>query len=102
MLMMMLAFAPRSDLVDYDDCELPQTLGDRNDAGVALADLHRFEAWIARHLRDWVELHRRDGAACGPLLTLMKKYHVSATSLYKGNPESMSIMMLVSTELWMA
>jgi len=95
-------FTPRSNLTEYSARQLPKMFGDCGVAGMALANLHGFETWMGISLSDWVDLHQREGDACGQLLKLMKQYHSVATGHYAGNPDFMSVMILVSMELWVA
>lgn len=94
------AFVPQSSLMLFGRFSLPQLQANALD-DLAYANVHHFEDWIAQHLTDWVYKFA-DVDACEKLCELMLQYHRLATSLYTGNPEATSIMILTIFELFIA
>ncbi|EGP82392.1 uncharacterized protein MYCGRDRAFT_51670 [Zymoseptoria tritici IPO323] len=90
----------KSDLIIYDAHVLPEALGVSGDTTVQ--NLHGFETWMGSNLSDWVQEHKNDFGACGQLGALMKRYHSLAMVHYSANPEAISMMVLVTLELWVA
>lgn len=91
-------FKPPAGLLKQDPNEmapLPQSA-----SGVyALANLQRFEEWVAKHLGRWV-VKRNANQACEQLCKAIKEYHSLASKLYARNPEGISVMLLTIMELW--
>ena len=95
-------FSANSDLKVYVRHQLPSGFGDHAKKDSVLQNLHSFENWIRNHLPEWLEAHVNDVNACGEIAKLTQEYHSIALQQYSGNPESYSIMILVSLELWVA
>lgn len=60
------------------------------------------EAWVASELSTWLGSRLQDDETCELILALMQQYHDIAAAQYKGNPESLSRMLLTCAELWIA
>ncbi|KAB5554451.1 hypothetical protein GE09DRAFT_1173514 [Coniochaeta sp. 2T2.1] len=69
---------------------------------VSIYVLAAFEHWVPSHLADWLNTNISDPAMCARLLRPLRQYHDAASGEYKGNPESISIMLLTCLELWVA
>lgn len=65
-------------------------------------DLLSFEAWVALHLENWLDVNISRDNACQMLAQQLYLYHSTAMHLYKENPESMSILVLTLVDLWIA
>lgn len=63
-------------------------------------NLEGFEGWVASHLRAWSERHRKALKTRLSIARGMKKYHAAAKTVYLGNPELTSVMILTLLELW--
>ncbi|KAI5927230.1 hypothetical protein F4810DRAFT_649849 [Camillea tinctor] len=61
-----------------------------------------FEEWIKSSLGNWIESHLTEEETCTNLCTLMESYHNHAEPCYRNSPESLSIMILIVLELWVA
>lgn len=64
--------------------------------------LYMVELWVASHLTTWTDTHIKDQTSCQELCLLMQSYHEKAQASYKAKPESISRMLLVVLELWVA
>jgi hypothetical protein len=58
------------------------------------------ERWVEKHSQAWAEAHAEDPGTCGELWRLMQAYHLSASTMYSGNPTSMSVMYLTICNIW--
>lgn len=65
-------------------------------------ELVALEQWVAKHLNAWLKVHKLEGTTSRSLRVLMEAYYAQASSIYNGNPESTSIMILTLLDLWMA
>lgn len=93
-------FVPQSSLMLSDGSSLPR-LPTSASHDLSYANVHHFEDWVAKHLTDWVKMSA-DPDVCEDLCTSMLQYHRLATSLYAGNPEATSVMILTIFELFIA
>ncbi|PGH08675.1 hypothetical protein AJ79_05957 [Helicocarpus griseus UAMH5409] len=95
------AFEPASVLTKYGGEKLPTC-----PASLTVDDptfnLRAVEAWVASHLRQWLQQHKADPDTCGILGDLIQNYHTAAASVYSRNPEASSTMLLTILELWIA
>ena len=66
---------------------------------LCLVDL---EFWVLHTLQVWLTANVTILHSCTALKELLDDYTAVASRLYKGSPEDMSIMFLVSMELWIA
>jgi hypothetical protein len=66
---------------------------------LALKDL---EAWVRDHLDSWLHTNLKSSESYIVLARMIREYTTVAISLYKKNPESISLMLLTAMELWMA
>ncbi|TVY56340.1 hypothetical protein LCER1_G002622 [Lachnellula cervina] len=94
-------FEPQSDLVIYQAEELPTCL-DFSKTEYTFYNLKAFENWVASNLGRWLECHKAEPATCSKLGYLIQSYHSTASVVYSGNPEALSLMLLTSLELWIA
>ncbi|KAB5525653.1 hypothetical protein GE09DRAFT_1257349 [Coniochaeta sp. 2T2.1] len=69
---------------------------------VSIYVLAAFEDWVPSHLAAWLKTNISDPATCAHLLRPLRQYYDAASREYKGNPESISIMLLTCLELWVA
>ncbi|KAI9896164.1 hypothetical protein N3K66_008336 [Trichothecium roseum] len=65
-------------------------------------ELVALEQWVAIHLSAWLKIHKLEGTTSRSLRVLMETYYAQASSIYNGNPESASIMILTLLDLWIA
>ncbi|KAF9870460.1 hypothetical protein CkaCkLH20_12127 [Colletotrichum karsti] len=95
-------FCPSWVLQKYQSDDLPGFSAADNEH--LFLNLLSFEGWVADHLSKWVQLQLENNcsAACGQLRGLIKAYHGAARSLYDGDPELTSVMLLTILELWIA
>ncbi|EXJ80680.1 hypothetical protein A1O3_06964 [Capronia epimyces CBS 606.96] len=93
-------FQPTSILVNHPASALPSPPG--NSTEYTVYNLKAFEAWVACHLPQWLKHHIGDVTTCGRLHVLIKSYYQTASSRYVGNPESFSVLLLTTIELWIA
>lgn len=66
---------------------------------IALLDV---ETWVSKHLNEYVERYISKDEACRNLYAFTKVYADFAMSLYKENPQQISLMILTCMELWVA
>ncbi|KAK1255540.1 hypothetical protein MKX08_009535 [Trichoderma sp. CBMAI-0020] len=64
--------------------------------------LSAFETWTENFLYTWLNSHILHQDTCERLYNTTKAYHSLALSQYHEDPESLSIMLLVIMELWVA
>ncbi|KAI0416066.1 hypothetical protein F5X98DRAFT_388453 [Xylaria grammica] len=64
--------------------------------------LLKFEAWVESSLDTWLATNLDNEQTCEKLGSVIESYHDYAITLYKGNPETMSIMFLTILHLWVA
>jgi hypothetical protein len=65
-------------------------------------NLADFEDAIRDELGQWTQAHLRDATVPRLLRQKISDYYTIACPAYKGNPENMSLMVLVILELWVA
>ncbi|KAK1992439.1 hypothetical protein LX36DRAFT_704109 [Colletotrichum falcatum] len=96
-------FNPSWTLIQYDSETLPE-LTDSSDREHLLLNLAAFESWVENNLQTWMksQLVLNHTNTCAQLRHLIERYHGACSSLYDGNPESVSIMLLTILELWIA
>lgn len=94
-------FKPTSSLVKYRCDNLPTSV-EFSTGTYRKFNLMAFEDWVATNLTSWIKFHKTNVGTCGKLGDLIKDYHNAAHSLYEGNPELTSIMLLTILELWIA
>lgn len=94
-------FTPSSHLIEHESGSLPSLPDSNFNDSYAVANLCQFEEWVARHINDWVGANKRDNA-CKEIRDLLVQYHRLASVRYSGNPETTSVMVLTSFELWVA
>ncbi|KAL2845426.1 hypothetical protein BJY01DRAFT_247690 [Aspergillus pseudoustus] len=70
-----------------------------NDDIVSLVDL---ESWVANKLQDWLREAQKIEKTCCGLADLIETYLRYASKRYADIPDSMSVMLLVVLELWVA
>lgn len=92
---------PTNGLIAYIDDSLPEGIGDVHATADAISRLNAFECWIQDKLQVWTESHCTEHD-CVSLAKLLESYQEFAIREYKGNPEAMSIMLLVSVEMWIS
>ena len=97
-----IGYSPVSDLILFTPNALPTTFSNFKKGDIEFQNLRGFEAWVDSHLWNWVQAHKNDSGACGQLAILMREYHSLAAPNYAGNPEAVSLMVLVMLELWTA
>lgn len=93
-------FMPSSHLIKYKPGVLPRlSSSDFDDPLYAVANLDQFEQWVAYYIDNWVDTKARDNA-CDMLYGVIVQYHTNAIDRYSGNPEAISVMVLIMFELW--
>ncbi|KAL3475090.1 hypothetical protein BJX99DRAFT_259703 [Aspergillus californicus] len=95
------AFQPKPQLLEYKSSDLPMD-PDTSSTYYQPYNLAAFEEWVALHLDAWMEHHQQEQFTCSRLGRLITRYHHAASSLYKENPEALSVMLLTVLELWVA
>jgi len=95
------AFEPKPALITHQEDELPTFLNLQTKEYTEY-NMMAFEGWVASHLGLWLESHVNDPSTCGKIGGLMRKYHDLASSLYSGDAEATSKMVLTIVELWIA
>lgn len=96
-----LEFTPTIELFNFPADTLPTT-GFNTTPGYKIHSLHALEQWVSYHLTSWTREHISDTQTCHSIKLLVQGYHNEARSVYAGNPESWSIMLLTILELWAA
>ncbi|KAF5494312.1 hypothetical protein CGCS363_v009327 [Colletotrichum siamense] len=101
------AFSPTWTLNYYAPDILPPLGGlqfQLIDKEYRFVNLMVFESWIAVNLDDWLrnQLDQDALMICSQLRNVMEIYHSAASSLYQGNPELTSTMILTNLEIWIA
>ncbi|KAK1980119.1 hypothetical protein LZ30DRAFT_595422 [Colletotrichum cereale] len=96
-------FQPSWTLIQYESDTLPE-LADSSDREHLLLSLTALESWVEDNLQTWMksQLVQNHTNTCAQLRHLIERYHGASSSLYDGNPESVSIMLLTILELWIA
>lgn len=94
------SYHPTSVLVKYQADTLP-TIPSAS-ADYMVYNLKAFEGWVASCLPQWLEHHKGEGETCGKLGALIVTYYRTASPLYTGNPENLSVLLLTIIELWIA
>ncbi|KAH0423698.1 hypothetical protein CcaCcLH18_11994 [Colletotrichum camelliae] len=96
-------FIPSWSLTKYDGQSLPRSI-DPSDADHLPLTLVAFETWVEMHLEHWMSSQLAEDYlnTCLQLRHLIESYHNAASSMYCGNPETTSIMLLTILELWVA
>ncbi|KAH6230109.1 hypothetical protein HBI42_037710 [Parastagonospora nodorum] len=82
----------------YPSQKVPATFSASGDDRIY--QLIAVESWVEQHLKAWVELHSGNLSSCGELSRLMQFYHSAASTVYVGDPTSMSIMYLTLCAIW--
>ncbi|KAL2845028.1 hypothetical protein BJY01DRAFT_247849 [Aspergillus pseudoustus] len=95
------AFQPKPQLLEYLSSDLPMG-PDTSSGDYQTYNLAAFEEWVALHLDAWMEHHQQEQFTCNRLGRLITQYYHSASTLYKENPEALSVMLLTVLELWVA
>ncbi|OHF02115.1 hypothetical protein CORC01_02694 [Colletotrichum orchidophilum] len=98
-----LDFSPSWTLIKYNPAVFPSTVQTPDEEHLLL-HLIVFETWIERHLQTWLasEASKAHSGSCAKLRNTMEAYYTAAKSLYEGNPEATSVMLLTILELWIA
>lgn len=60
------------------------------------------EEWVMNYLNDWLESNVAEDQCAGDLWDWMREYHKLASSMYSGDPEAISVMLLTILEVWVA
>ncbi|KAF4418668.1 hypothetical protein CFRS1_v015408 [Colletotrichum fructicola] len=96
-------FIPSWRLTKYKGQSLPTSIDSSDDDHLALT-LVAFETWVEMHLEHWMSSQLAEDYlnTCLQLRHLIESYHNAASSMYCGNPETTSIMLLTILELWVA
>ncbi|KAK6406596.1 hypothetical protein LTR95_018647, partial [Oleoguttula sp. CCFEE 5521] len=95
-------FLPSSQIITYAPDGLPNLPGSNfEDPSYAAANLMKFEQWVAERVECWVATYSQ-ASARKKLHGLMLQYHALASAYCSGNPEAVSVMVLVIFELWVA
>ncbi|KAK0369926.1 hypothetical protein CLIM01_12717 [Colletotrichum limetticola] len=96
-------FIPSWRLTKYDSQSLPRSI-DPSDSDHLPLTLVAFETWVEMHLEHWMSSQLAEDYlnTCLQLRHLIESYHNAASSMYCGNPETTSIMLLTILELWVA
>ncbi|KXH26599.1 hypothetical protein CSIM01_02900 [Colletotrichum simmondsii] len=96
-------FIPSWTLIKYDPDIFPSIVlqPDREHLHLHLVV---FETWVERHLQAWLigESSQGYNGSCTKIRSAIEGYHATASGLYAGNPESLSVMLLTILELWVA
>jgi hypothetical protein len=92
---------PTNGLIAYMSGKLPESIGDLDPTTNVLSRLNAFEDWIEDSLPTWTESHHTE-TDCVALARLLESYQQVAAREYKGNPEAVSTMVLVSIEMWIS
>ncbi|WQF85211.1 hypothetical protein CDEST_10225 [Colletotrichum destructivum] len=94
-------FSPSWTVALYDSLLLPSEVAVPDNAHLSL-HLTAFETWVGKNLQTWFAGHKTTANTCSQLRDLIEDYHGKASTFYggKGNPESISIMLLTILELW--
>ncbi|KAJ3494454.1 hypothetical protein NLG97_g4066 [Lecanicillium saksenae] len=95
-----MSFQPRFIMNTYAPGRLPDL--EKSTEQSRDFDLLSFEAWVALHLNNWLEANISRHSTCQMLAEQLYLYHNIAVSVYKENPESMSILVLTLIDLWIA
>lgn len=94
-------FQPAAELLKLPARDIPK-LSIGTTTGYKMHNLHAFEQWVSHHLPGWLNGNISGIRTCQSIRSLMQDYHNEARSLYTGNPEAWSIMILTTLELWAA
>ncbi|KAK2043072.1 hypothetical protein LZ31DRAFT_622187 [Colletotrichum somersetense] len=94
-------FSPSWVMPKYESCSLPSRveIPDKQHLSLHLA---AFEDWVDKHLQAWF-IKKSEGGfqnVVYPIRRVLESYHDAASSLYDGNPELTSIMLLTILDLW--
>lgn len=60
------------------------------------------EQWVMIYLDAWLESNGAKKECAGELWNWMREYHNMASSMYSGDPEAISVVLLTILELWVA
>ncbi|KAK5188622.1 hypothetical protein LTR92_011357 [Exophiala xenobiotica] len=91
-------FRPTSLLIKFPPEVLPAC--PRPSGEYAYYELKAFEAWVASGLSRWGKSHEGDDSTCAKISALIMTYYQTASPLYAGDPESLSVLLLTVIELW--
>ncbi len=91
-------FRPTSLLIKFPPEVLPAC--PRPSGEYAWYELKAFEAWVASGLSRWGKSHEGDDSTCAKISALIVTYYQTASPLYAGDPESLSVLLLTVIELW--
>lgn len=94
-------FRPEPGFVGYQPETLPAALATAS-SDYTVYNLKALEAWVALHLKQWMNSNKGDPTTCKKLSDLIRNYYLVASPIYASNPESSSIMLLTVLELWIA
>lgn len=95
-------FEPQCQILHFPPQKLPQITSIATTGHFKLYNLAAFEEWVDLHLEAWISPHKKKIDTGSKLLALMKQYHEMGRETYKDHPESISNMILVLLELWIA
>jgi hypothetical protein len=87
--------------MDFEPSKLPCLRDVGNDHGLPFV-LTSFETWVDRPLQSWLNNCSDQEKKCGELRQVATLYHQEAQRIYADSPESLSIMLLIIMELWVA
>ena len=99
-----------TEISQFSPTEPPRIESRSGNGGMGIFGLLQCESWIEAGLQDWVSEQLRLAKAntvltvsiLKELYKLFDDYYSRANSLYKGNPEALSLMGLCVMELWVA
>jgi hypothetical protein len=91
-------FRPTFEYPVYPADDVPNPCDELD--GNQIYRLFATETWVEKNIKDWTEQNAKTTTSCGELRRLMQAYHSRASSVYKGDPTSMSIMFLTLCDIW--
>ncbi|KAI1076026.1 hypothetical protein F5B20DRAFT_594387 [Whalleya microplaca] len=91
-------FRRTCELSIYDARALPKLVKGEN----MMYKLAAIESWVASCLDEWLSLYQSQNDTCTSLRQLLESYHTAAVNYYRCDPESSSLMILTTLELWVA
>ncbi|CZS92555.1 uncharacterized protein RAG0_03169 [Rhynchosporium agropyri] len=95
-------FSARGSFPGFDPGRLPDFANFDLDSLHISFGLAALETWVELHLKTWLDRHINVTNTCVALKALIMKYHCKAQDAYRGNPESVSVMVLTVIDLWIA
>ncbi|OCK82068.1 hypothetical protein K432DRAFT_424453 [Lepidopterella palustris CBS 459.81] len=99
-----LNFEPHCPLRIYQSSSIFPSINQLLSMGSAIkhTSLLDMEAWVEKHLSQWLEENIRLADTTSRLAELLVTYFNTASSFYEGNPVQISTMFLTVMELWVA